>query len=454
MVNLTKIKILKDNYLGVNYYHTIGNAKEVSTYLLDGLKKSKIDPNQYNRDGKKGDLKNPPIELYEYQPFFLLQRKNGEYTLLDGFRRLLWYNAPDHEISIRVYKEEDLTPQQIMKLMVYLNHFKFYGGNGAYYDRGFSLAMMVIFGLNIPKYYETFDSYLTLSDTERKYWRENTESDGENLSVKTRLLNPMFIPDMKFIESLLGTNVMLNDIMGALIYKMREKYPNKEFNSEFFLGKIKENSIILDLQERFKKNGNGTGAKSQETINRLTPLYENIFIEMFGDKVEKKFAEILDNTKKELEVLKKDKTLIKLTGNQKCYLLENILERRLKEKKPTTFKCLVYPKEPSIYRWGGNDDEKQTSLPPGLLENTKIEMSLVGKRGGFGQQELSLTFKNSKGDKFGVGHNYGGYHSYGKKYTHVRADRGIPTVQYDIELFVDITKKELKEAEDKHFNRN
>lgn len=447
---INKTEKQTDSFLGAKYYNAQANANEVSKYLVDTLKKSKIDPDQYNRNGKLGGVKNPPVEIYEYQPFFLLERKNGEFTLLDGFRRLLWYNAPNHNINIRVYHEDELTPQQIMKLMVYLNHFKFYGGSGNYYDRGFSLAMMVIFGLNIPKYYTVFDSYLTLNETERKYWTESTEGEQENESVKERLLNPMFISDMKFIEDLLGKGVMLNDIFGALLYKMRTKYENKEFNSKFFLDKVNENKLILDLQERYKKTGNGTSVESQKSINRLTPLYENIFTEMFGGVVEKKFAEILLDAKKDLDVLKKDKTLTKLTGNQKCYLLEQILERRLKGKKPSTFKCLVYPIEPDVY--GGGNGKKRVIQSPGIIPDLNIKMELVNKSSGFGQKELSLSFKNEEGNEFRVMHNYSGHFGNAKKYTTIRSTNCIGREQ-KIELFVDITKKELKEAEDKHFNR-
>ena len=108
----------KDNYLGAEYQVASGDAKEIRNYLLSTLKTQGINPNDYNRGGYgKTD---PPIEIYEYQPFFLLRRKDGTYSLLDGFRRLLWYNTPNHNINIRVYEEDELTSVQIMKLLVYL----------------------------------------------------------------------------------------------------------------------------------------------------------------------------------------------------------------------------------------------------------------------------------------------------------------------------------------------
>lgn len=55
-------------------------------------------------------------------------------------------------------------------------------------------------------------------DITRKYWKERTESDDHIESVKDRMLNPLFVDDMKFIESLLGTGVMVNDITGGLSF--------------------------------------------------------------------------------------------------------------------------------------------------------------------------------------------------------------------------------------------
>ena len=404
------------------------------------MKTQGINPNDYNRGGYgKTD---PPIEIYEYQPFFLLRRKDGTYSLLDGFRRLLWYNTPNHNINIRVYEEDELTSVQIMKLLVYLNHFKFYGGNGSYYDRGFSLAMKVIFGLSIPKYYNLFNAYLTLENTKRQYSYERVDDDNELTRVKERLVHPMFISDMKFAEGLLGSGVMINDIMGTLIHKMRTTYPDKELDPKMFLDKINSNKIILALQEKYKKIGRDeTSAKGMEVINQLTPLYENILIENFGGTIEKTYAEKSDEVKKIIEDLKKDKTLTKFTGYQKAYLIDGAILQRLHDNKPIKFKCVVHPLKIPAYD-SIHNKERYTSLNYGLLE---YEIGVIKQETTwFGKVEVTFGFKDKDGEEFIFHDNYGGYHKSGKRMTHIRGTR-LWGGQYEVDVFIDITKKEIEE---------
>jgi len=423
-----------DDYLNSPYKVVNCNAQELSQYLIKTLNDSGIDPEKFNTSGGSLD---PDIEIYEYQPFFLLERENGDYTLLDGFRRLLWYNAPSHNIGVRIYKEKDLTDHQIMKLLVYLNHFKFYGGNGNYHDRGFSLAMRTIFDLNIYKYRVVFDSYLSSNETERKYWRENKTQEEHISNVKERMLNPMFISDMKFIESLHDKGIMYNDIFGSLIFKMRNKFPEKEFTSEF-LTKINENKIILELQEKFKKSGDNTSATSQKLVNQLVPLYENIFNEIFGLSVEKTYAEKNDEIKNLIKGLKKDKTLSKITGHQKEYLIDMILRYRLTNKIPINFKCVVHPVEHDPYRW--RNDESKIKLDYGILPYN-VKFIKTERR----NMTTDIVFGFFVDDKeFRFRHNYNGYWGYGKKYVEVEQLGTIPTSRYKVDLFVNVTKDEIE----------
>lgn len=433
-----------DEYLGAGYTSGTANAKELKEYLLGNLKKQGINPKDFNRRDGSDIEDNPPVEIYEYQLFFLMRKENGDLILLDGFRRLLWYNPPNHRINVRVYEESDLSSQQIMKLLIYLNHFKFYGGSGKYFDRGFALGMYTIFGLDIPKYYDTFDAYLTLSDTEKKYWSESTTDTKENLSVKGRMLNPMFISDMKFIESLLGTDVMITPIMGALIHNTRLQHPDKEFSSEFFLNKVNENEILKKLHEKFHKVGDGHGVDSQKVVNQIVPLYKNIFNEMLGGEITLTYAEKKDEVKKLVEQLKKDKTYTKLTGSKSAYLMEWVMEDRIKNNQPINFKCVIHPKELDPYRWvpkGENDNP----LEHGIL---KHEIKILGKTRGksYGSSELKIGFTDEEGREFLFRHNYGGWSGYGKKYITIDGG-GIPCIRYDVDLFVDITKKEIEEKD-------
>lgn len=88
------------------------NAKAISVAIKGKLLELGIDHTKYNSEiveesnynygQQKDSIENPPHEIYQYQNFFLLKDGDG-YLLLDGFRRLLWYNPPNMDILVRVY---------------------------------------------------------------------------------------------------------------------------------------------------------------------------------------------------------------------------------------------------------------------------------------------------------------------------------------------------------------
>lgn len=433
----------EDKYLGSRYILSYMNAKELREYLLDNLQKKNIDINQYNRGGSGAELVvNPPTEIYEYQSFFLLQGNDGDLILLDGFRRLLWYNSPDHTIQVRIYKQSDLSNQQIMKMLIYLNHFKFYAGSGEYYDRGFALAMKIIFGLEIPNYYKTFDAYLTLNETRRSYSNEWVTDSATNANVKNRMLNPYFIDDMKFIEALSKTDTMINDIFGALIYVYRKQYPDKLFDYKFFIEKSSTNKLIIELENKIKTKGDGKSSEAQKNINQLVPLYENILNEMFGTETILTYAEKVDECKKLLETIKKDKRLIKMTGSKSIHWIESAIMLRLRDKKPVKFRCLIYPKEMSGYWLDQNNPDNV--LDYGICQYDIAFIGMVKKS--LGRNEPCFGLTNEKGFVFEVAHNY-----QGKKYTHLTSRNGVPRIEYDCELFVEMSKSEYEEIEKNRF---
>ena len=145
----------KDTIIDVDYQlMTINSAKELANELKATLKKNKIKYSEFNSEFDDDSAENPPVEIYEYQNFFILEKENGDEVVLDGFRRLLWYNAPSIPILIRVYKEKDLSSTQILSLLVNLNHFKFFGG-GTYHERGFSLLLKTVFDVDITSFKKT-----------------------------------------------------------------------------------------------------------------------------------------------------------------------------------------------------------------------------------------------------------------------------------------------------------
>jgi len=443
-----------DEYLKSRYQVARINAQDVKKYLSHNLKCKKINYNTFNISdiesskyswAKKDDVNdNPPKEIYEYQNFFLLKREDGEYILLDGFRRLLWYNAPDTIINIRIYEEIELDSVKIMKLLVYLNHFKFYGGGGNYFDRGYSLAMKTIFDISIPKIYVVFDSYLTKSKARKSYSSESVESSKKLSLVKDRMTNPMFIKDMKFIESLVDTGVMLNDIFGALLYQIRGENPDTEFDSKLFLEKVNSSKLILGLQEKFWKHPNSSGSREQSYVNQLVDLYENIFTVMFGGEVEKTYTELNDESKKLVTQLKKDKSLIKLTGNSKDWLIEQLLLRRVKNNEPIKWKCVVYPNEDSEFDWNRKDDD--VKIEPGLL---KHEIVFLGSTQHLLKVSRWYGFMYGK-HKYQFSHNYASYGT-GKKYTRLECN-SLGVRNYKVDVFVDVTKEEIEEVDNNRKN--
>jgi len=441
---LVKLNNEHDNVIDVMYENYKAEAIGLKNYLIESLSEKGVDYKNFNTRNFKEDyfgrgdenvINNPPLEIYEYQLFFLLKRKDGSFVLLDGFRRLLWYNTPKCFINVRVYDESTLSDHQIMKLLVYFNHLKFYGSIGAYYDRGFALGMRTIFDLNILIYHKVFDSYLSTTETVKKYWTDRPDSDIKIERVKERMLNPFFVSDMKFIEALSKTGVMMNDVFGALVFKYRTDFPDKEFDLNFFNEKVKENKFIGELHDKFSRNGDGNGSRQQDIINELIKFYTNIFNEMFGLETKRTYTEILTETKGLVAEMKKDKNFTKLSGNKKDYVIEMVFKKRHNEKTPVKVKGVVHPlRDESASEWY---KESSVLIKPGIIEQ---EINVVIKTGrwpgtyktviAFTYEGMECTSSNSEYDK-----------SYKKLKT--------PGRSYDVDFFVDITPEEI-EWMDKH----
>src|ERR1035437_7111058 len=376
----------KDNIIGVNYDLTIvESAKELSTELKATLEANKIDYKLYNSGcDQESFTSNPPRELYEYQPFFLLKRTNGDIVLLDGFRRLLWYDAPGTPILVRTYKEKDLNSQQILTLLVNLNHFKFFGGH-AYHERGFSLLLKTIFDIDITKFRTTFDAYLSSKTTKNSYSDYNRlEGQQKNEEIKDRIINKFFISDIKFLQTLNESSYLCNKYMGALLYELRTK-STKEFDVDRFIALIKENKVLCELMGKFKN----------------------------------------------------DKSLTKMTGASKIYEIEKEIEKRIRNKEDVKFVCVVHPRDESDFH--NYTDKEPIRIPYGLLMDVQF-LKFVQKRDGFGTIEMNIGIIKEN-NEYRFTHNYRGFmDGYGKKYTELMMNIG----RYDIDLFVCIPSKEFQ----------
>ena len=426
--------IQKDNIIGCDYRTERMNASELAGILLSTLKRDGIDPAQFNSD-KRERVEKPPVEIYEYQNFFLLERKDGELVLLDGFRRLLWYNAPSVPITVRIYKQEDLTDQDILTLLVHLNHFKFYGG-GAYHDRGFSLLLRTVFGLDVTLYKPAMDAYLRSDKTKSDY--SGLYGDGDdNTTVKNRILNPHFVSDMRFLARLVSEDCMVNGFMGAVLHSERKK-TDVPFDVDRFIELHKANDVLNGLLVKFGKTGTTNHQFSQEVVNQIIEMYRNIFTIMRGGTAKKSFAEITQDCKDLRDMLNKDKGYVKLTGNADVRKIENEIDKMIANKSKLVFKCVVFPLE---YNTGDK-------LIPGLRDVEIVGMEK--KRHGMvttSIDEFVLGFTDNN-KLFRINHNYGGFHSHGKKYTTIRSST-LGGGEYPVDVYVNIPKEIFTEMRKK-----
>ena len=87
----------------------------------------------------------------------------------------------------------------ILKLLVSLNHTKFFGGIGNFYDRGFALAFYSIFNVDITKIYDSFNGYLTVKEAKYYYSVSRLKKEEASVTTMDKVLNEKFIDDMKFL---------------------------------------------------------------------------------------------------------------------------------------------------------------------------------------------------------------------------------------------------------------
>jgi hypothetical protein len=444
---MKNIGIYKDSLINANYMLVIfDSAKELSEKLRADYKKNGVDYNIFNsdldnttryrsdEDEVKITVKTPPQEIYEYQNFFLMDKGNDQYVLLDGFRRLIYYNAPDVPVYARIYNQKDLNDQQILSVLVYLNHFKFFGG-GSYQDRGFGLLLNSVFGLSINKYREALDGYLLKNETTMGYSGEwGLTSTKKNISVKKRILNPLFASDIKFIEALHDGGAMVNTFLGTLVFSVRAN-STKPLDPIVFLKIQDDNKVLKDLLVRYYASGSGADERKRKLVNQIIEMYQNIFTLMEGGDVEKSYAELLKDARGLVADLKKDKTLIKLTGRKNMYDIDKYMQSLIKSGKPLKFKMVVYPNK---------DDNHEAKVPSGVYE--EITFKKFYQYNSLYSQEMMFIFTHNK-HVFDVEHNRSsGYgHGYSKEYTKIRFQNGsgFKYLSYDVEVFIEMNEKDV-----------
>ena len=431
---MKKLSSFKDNVIGVEYHLYSANAKDTSSMLKENLASIGIDYKQFNSDYKEGgdyyyswnkpktdSINTPPSEIYEYQNFFLLKRDDGKLILLDGFRRLLWYNTPDQDILIRVYDKKTMSDKDILQILIHLNHTKFFGGIGNYFDRGFSLALKSIFDLDILKYSKVFDAYISKNKLIKEY-SSSGEVSGEdkNQKILNRILSQKFIEDMKFVQGLVGKNIMLNSNFGVLLWNLRQENPGFNFSSEEFFKKCNDNKYIQDNYEKYRKVGDSGSAESQKAINRMVELYTSVFNEMLGKEVEKSYLELKEEAKSFISKLKKNKKLLKITDTKSSHKVEQDILDFLKKNKDFSPKMsvVVHPYDDSK---AFANRKLPDTLPTGLYEDFYLKEVVFYKKS-LGGVETRFLFINKdetiKIRKSLVNH---GYYTYSNNYDGVES---------------------------------
>lgn len=364
------VGVYVDTYLNKSYKLVITTAQSLKEYLLLNYGKLGIDVKRFNLhkkyDGDE-DTVTPPIEIYEYQNFFLMERAD-DYLLLDGFRRLIWYDAPNHPIYVRIYQESDMTKPDIMKMLIYLNNFKFHTG-GNFYDRGFALALYTLYDINIPKMEELFQAYLVQSKTERNSRLHRTLLSGtRSITNSFKLMNdPLFVDNIKFLYDISKTKQITNSFFAVLFREFMNDY-KKPFTANEFLSVVNDNVILNELLVKLTKNVRAH--ESHDNIKQILEIYKTVFDSFLGVDTEKPYALQLSEIKQQSKDLQKDKTWIKLTNKQSLKEEIRKMFAHQSEGGSFNFKVVAYP-----YNNNSNYSDNLGTVPSGVYDVIKFSIA-------------------------------------------------------------------------------
>jgi hypothetical protein len=359
---------MKDTLLNVEFSLERINSRELAEDLISFYNKQKIDFKSFNanlygyrEEEKEMDI---PVDAYEYQNFVVLE-DNGNYILLDGFRRLLWNKTVDHDILVRVYKREDLTDTKILQLLVSLNHTKFFAGLGNYYDRGFALALKTVFNIDLRKFYKSFDGYLRGADFKYSYRDNVLYEDKAHKAVSEKIVSENFLEDVSFLEAVSESDMTKSDLVfGAFIYNLRHTNPELKLDAANFLLKIKQNPVLVKQIGFFLKAKDSRG---KDIGNKMFEMFANILLNKEG---EKSFIERQEEMKEAIAKLKKDKNWYCYTNSKKIMPYDfwqnpttdnkgvNTFVKEYKEKHEVypKVKVVVLPSERGYLKEGVYDD--------------------------------------------------------------------------------------------------
>lgn len=386
-----------DQILNISYEVFSVNAQKLSEYLKNQMADLGLDYNTFNSKSTQNfygnpeynGIENPPKEIYEYQNFFLLE-KDAHFYLLDGFRRLLWYNTPDMNINVRVYKMEDFKSSgDLLNLMVDLNHFKFFGGS--YIDRGFSLFLYLVFNIDMRLIKEAYTGYMKYKNKEYKikYSVSKTEREEENIETKKKILNPLFVKDMQFLQLLIENNFICNGYVGRMIHMFREQ-SSKPIDTDLFMKYLSENQKILNpLIEKVR--GKPVDGYNSKTFNSILEYYDNALKLQLGEKIEKTYEEKLLECKKLQKELQKNKNYIKITTRSSIFEYEEVIKYSVSKNLPLKITAIIFPSK-----------DGDTLLPYGLNENLAFE--IINTKSIYSPYDIKIVSNENKAIK--ITHKY------------------------------------------------
>lgn len=298
---------IEDSFSGHRFDLKQVNAIELKNYLISNYQEAISIYGGGKDDTNISNLR----EIYLYQNFFLLE-KNNKYYLLDGFRRLLIFNPPDEDILVRVYR--DIDDKSLLKMLVALNHQKLINGDSSsFQQRGFSLAINTIYGIDISNFRDTFAGYLGQKDEEftSQYY------DGSSVSyslLKERIITDKFIDDMKILSILNKNNIITFNKFGVYLAKNDLLNLSNVYDFVDFLNKS-------PLYDKLKNNlYKSYDSRKIKILGEILEFYKKTIEQISKGTVgEKTFSEI------ELEISEKASLLRKELKKKKYTKISNRL---------------------------------------------------------------------------------------------------------------------------------
>lgn len=428
-----KKHILKDNILGVDYELQSWNAILLSEMLKQTLKqKYNISVlKEFSKESSVDNVSEDHPEIYEYQNFFLLRRVDGSFLLLDGFRRLLLYNnLPDINVNVRVYDEASISQEQLITLMLMLNHTKFFGGIGKYYDKGFNLLFSILFGFNINDFSEVFEGYVIFKDKKIERFSYGAISETQkNKIIKERLIQPKTIEDLQALYKLFLSKPCINmfNQFGTLLYEYRVKYPEMVFDVDTFI----ELTSSEDIKKLEKDCPNPKwGSREASHVKKLMEFYTKAFSKMLGEEVSETFVESQNRVKVLKVNLKKNKDLVLYSNKLKHDIKKKLDGFVFNKKNSFHLKVIIHPQldsnnvKPDIYE---NFVINRMILSSHLLA-LRIKYEIISEDG---------TIKIDLDDKYGPSLRVNGSIEHNK-----------------VEVYFDITKKHNNVVEITDYRKN